>query len=735
MISRKLSHYQILEKLGAGGMGEVYLAQDLNLERKVAIKFLPQNLTSDAENVERFRREAKAAAALNHPNIITIYEISEEKDQLFIVMEYVDGTTLRELISTSSQFPVPNYLSIMTQICEGLSKAHQAGIIHRDIKPANIMITGDTTVKILDFGLAKLTGGAQLTKDTSTLGTVAYMSPEQCSAGEIDQRSDIWSLGVVLYQMLMGQLPFRGEYEQAILYSIIHDTPVAPSNLQMQIPAVVDQMILKALEKDPHQRYQNVQQLISDLHTLVKKAAVLHTDGPSIVVLPFDDISPDKDNAYFSDGLTEEIITDLSQIQSIRVISRTSSMILKGTQKSIRQISKELEVKYILEGSVRKAGNNVRITAQLIDAAHDAHLWAEKYSGTLDNVFDLQEKVSREIVTALRLSVAGDEQIRLEKRSTDNIEAYDLYLRGLHLRRKMVEVDVRKSIDYFEQAIERDPDYALAYAGLAYAYLVLAFCAPVKALEVYPAGKKAVLKALELDDQLPEAYEALSVIAAYFEWDWHAAAQAGRKIIELNPGYPWGYFHLTHALLIQGQYEESIRLMHKAQYLDPLNAAFNRNLGGAYLRAGQLDTAIEILQRTIAMDSEFPVTHLYLAHAYLLKQKYKEAQVEIEKEKNVPRSFIEPQMGVIYAAMDRKEEARHLLKKYSNLPEDEFTSFYSLATLAVALGETEQGLDILEKGYENHDMWMYLIKIDFLLDNLRAEPRFKTLLKKINLDS
>ena len=516
---------------------------------------------------------------------------------------------------------------------------------------------------------------------------------------------------------------------------IINDIPVSPSSLQKQIPHAVNQMILKSLENDPHVRYQNVQQLISELHSLEKEASVLPTDEPSIVVLPFDDISPNKANEYFSDGLTEEIITDLSQIRSLRVISRTSSMVLKGTKKNIGQIHNELNVKYVLEGSVRKAGNNVRITAQLIDAIHDKHLWAEKYNGTLDNIFDLQEKVSLEIQAALRLSVGGDEQKRLEKRYTENFKAYDLYLKGLHLRRRLKGSDIRESIKYFEQAIEIDPDYALAYAGMAYAYLLLPFYTPVKSSDVYQAGKRAVQKALALDDKLPEAYEALSLILAYFDWDWDGAKKAGRKIVELNPSYPWGYFHLAHVLATKGQFEESIRLMNKAHRLDPLNVIFSRTLGYIYLGYGQLDTAIKITQRTIKMDSQAPTAHLYLAKAYLATRKYEEALAAIDKEKNMPQEIIELLRGIIYTYMDRKEDASRILEKYGERPEDEFTPFYSLATLYTALGKIEQALDLLEKGYENHDVEMYRIKTDFLLDRIRSEDRFKSLIKKMKLNS
>ena len=455
----------------------------------------------------------------------------------------------------------------------------------------------------------------------------------------------------------------------------------------------------------------------------------------AIIVLPFEDISPNKDNEYFSDGLTEEIITDLSRIKSLRVISRTSSMILKGTQKSIQQIGKELDVTYVLEGSVRKAGNAVRITAQLIDAVHDAHLWAEKYNGTLDNVFDLQEKVSQEIQAALRLSVSGEKQKKLEKRYTDNFKAYDLYLKGLYRRRRLQGEDINKSIEYFQQAIEIDPDYALAYAGIAYAYFLQPFYTPVMSSEVYRPGKRAVEKALSLDDQLPEAYEAQTLLFGYFDWDWDRAKQSAEKMIELNPSYPWGYFHLAHVLAALGQIEESIRLLQRAHRFDPLNLAFSRNLGYDYLVSGQFETAIEMAYRTLELDSLASATYMLLAKAYLSMGQYQEALAALDKERGVPHEQIETLRGVVYAHAGRKEDAFKILQKYNNKQEDVFTPYYGIAALCTALGKSDQALDILEKGYENHDVEMYRMKTDFLFDSIRSEPRFRALLKKMKLDT
>ena len=451
MIGKTISHYKILEKLGEGGMGEVYLAHDTDLDRRVALKFLPLHYTKDKEINKRFQREAKAAAKLNHPNIITVYEIGEFEGRTFIAMEYVEGVSLREKLTcvgakhseedmqkngsvhsgNASPLRMDEIIDIATQICEGLSAAHQEGIIHRDIKPENILIDKSGRVKIVDFGLARMRGVTKLTKSASTLGTLKYMSPEQYQNKEADHRSDIWSFGVVLFEMLTGQLPFQGEYEAAVMYSVVNEEPVSFSSIREDTPQNLEQIVSKALEKDPAKRFQSIQDVIEELKKPMSSILVSEKKEKSIVVLPFENMSPDPDQEYFSDGLTEEIITDLSHIHDLLVISRNSAMTFKGTNKKTSEIAKEVNVQYVLEGSVRKAGNNLRITAQLIDSDKDVHLWAEKHSGTLDNVFDIQEKVSESIVNELRLKLSPQEKKQISERPIENIHAYEFYLKAI----------------------------------------------------------------------------------------------------------------------------------------------------------------------------------------------------------------------------------------------------------------------------------------------------------------
>jgi serine/threonine protein kinase len=443
--------YKILAELGRGGMGVVYKAKDTRLKRTVALKFLPAELTQDKEAKKRFIQEAQAAAALEHPNICTVYEVDEAEGQTFIAMSYIEGHSLKDKLQ-DGPIDVDGAKDIAIQVAEGLKEAHKKGIVHRDIKPANIMLDDEGRAKITDFGLAKLSWGVDLTKPSTILGTVAYMSPEQAKGEEVDHRTDIWSLGAMLYEMLSGERPFKKSHEQALIHSILNDEPKPIAEIRANIPRQFEEIIYKALEKDTRTRYQSIQELMEDLKQSVP--TTFPKAEKSIVVLPFDDMSPGKDNEYFSDGLTEEVISDLSSIQSLRVISRTSAMMLKGTKKSMKTIGRELDVQYVLEGSVRKAGNNLRITAQLIDATSDAHLWAKKYSGTLDDVFDIQEKVSRSIVDALKLKLSPEENQRMSERPIENIKAYECYLKANAEISKYTEEGLNLGIRYLQNGLD-----------------------------------------------------------------------------------------------------------------------------------------------------------------------------------------------------------------------------------------------------------------------------------------
>jgi serine/threonine protein kinase len=547
MIGESISHYTILEKLGEGGMGVVYKAQDLKLDRFVAIKFLPAHLSASPENKSRFMQEAKAAAALNHPNILGVYEIDEQNGALFFAMEYVEGKTLKSHISdqrSGTGIPTKQALNWMMQIGEGLKAAHDRNIVHRDIKPENIMITPEGKVKIMDFGIAKLKSSSGLTKTGTSLGTLSYMSPEQAHGVATDSRCDIWSLGVVFYEMLTGEKPFRAEHDAGLLYLIVNEQPPPPSSLDKKIHRQIDAVVMRMLEKDRTHRYSDMREFLRSLEEV--KTAIENTAATSIskaiAVLPFGNISPDKEGDYFSDGLTEELIANLARLKDIRVVPRATSMQYKGTTKDLKSIGRELGTRYVLSGSVRKFQDNLRITVELIDIEADAQLWAETYKGILADVFDIQEQVSKQIVDALMVKLSPTEKVVLTKRATLNPQAFDCNLRARDSLYRYTRHGVQIAIQLFQKAIEHDPRYADAYAGLgeAYATLYQQFERKDTWLE---KALEAGLKALMYDPTLSEAYAALGL--AYLHKKSHEeAATASKKAIELDPNNFLGYWIL-----------------------------------------------------------------------------------------------------------------------------------------------------------------------------------------------
>ncbi len=779
--------YEFMEELGTGGMGKVYKVFDKKIKEEVALKILKSEIASDKKTIERFSNELKLARKIRHENVCQMYDINEEEGTHYITMEYVPGEDLKSFIRRSEQLAVSKTISIAKQVCEGLAAAHRLGVIHRDLKPQNIMIDKEGNARIMDFGIARSVKGKGITGAGMMIGTPEYMSPEQVEGKDVDQRSDIYSLGVNLYEMVTGQVPFEGDTPFTIGVKHKSETPKDPRELNAQIPEDLSRVILTCMEKDKEKRYQSTGELRSELENIEKGIPTTERVVPkrkpitskeitvtfgmrkllipalvfmaliitvlilwhpwsqkeaiptlasrsSIAVLPFEDLSPQKDQEYFCDGLTEELINTLSSIRDLKVVARTSAFSFKGKDVDVREIGKKLNVETVIEGSVRKEGNRLRITAQLVNVADGYHIWSERFDRELADVFAIQDEISLAITDRMKLKLLGQEKVRMAKRHTEDLEAYDLYLRGLYFRRKLTEDSIPKAIEYFNQAIEKDPDNALAFAGLAYSYMVLTWYKPISSQEAYPKAKKAALKALELDDQLAEAYESLAGVSGYLEWNWESAEREIKRIIELKPGYAWAYFHLSNFLLCQTKFDDAIKSMQKALELDPLNVLFNRDLGECYFHAGHLEKAIKILQRTVEMDPTFPFTHLFLAYIYMQKSMYEEALNEMQKETNLPKAILDPQIGIVYARMGRREEALQVLDKWTELSTQEFISPYGLALLSFALGEKELGFQWLEKAYEERDVWTAYIKIDFLLDSVRTDPRFKAILKKMNLE-
>ncbi len=743
MIGKTISHYKILEKIGEGGMGVVYKAQDTKLDRIVALKFLPRHLLCDDEAKTRFVHEAKAASALDHPNIATIYEIDQVEAECFISMAYVEGKSIKELIKEKT-FSIQEVLDISIQIAEGLNAAHKKAIVHRDIKSDNIMLTDEGLVKIMDFGLAKLKGVSRVTKAGTTVGTVSYMSPEQARGKDVDHRTDIWSLGVILYEMLTRQLPFKGDYEQAVLYSILNEEPKLITDLRPDLPGELEQIMNKALSKSLDSRYHKGQDMLIDLRRVrsklegAKQQPPVKELQPSIAVLPFVDMSPQKDQEYFCDGMAEELINALTKIEKLQVASRTSAFQFKGEAHDIHEIGKKLKVQTVLEGSVRKARNRLRITAQLVNVADGYHLWSEKYDRDMEDTFAIQDEISLAIVDKLKVKLLGAEKENLVKRYTDDIEAYNLYLRGRYFWSKRTEQGLKQGIEYFKKAIKKDTHYALAYAGLADSYCLLCSYHILSPGESIPRAETAAKRAMEIDDSLAEAFEALAHVRILCDWTWSESEQEFKRAILLNPNFATARQRYSLLLTVMGQLDEAMVQIKEAQELDPLSLIINTDVALIFYIARQYDKAIEQSRSVIDMDPNFGVAHFVLGLAYEQKKRYKEAIQELQQGISTSGGItvMTGALGHTYALSGNTDEALTVLNELKELSKRRFVSPYSIATIYIGLGEIDQAFEWLQKASELRSVWLIHLhlKVDPRLDTLRRDGRFIGLLKKMGLE-
>jgi serine/threonine protein kinase/Tfp pilus assembly protein PilF len=739
MIGKTISHYKILEKLGEGGMGVVYKAKDVKLDRFIALKFLPHHLSQSEEEKRRFIQEAKVASALDHPNIGTIYEIDETEDgQMFIAMAYYNGETLKNKIGRG-QLPIKEAIDIAIQAAQGLEKAHSEDIVHRDIKPANILLTENGQVKIVDFGLAKLGGQAKLTKTGMTVGTIAYMSPEQTQGTNVDHKTDIWSLGVVLYEMLTGRLPSEGEYEQAVIYSILNEDPQPIRELRDDVSAEFAQVIEKTLQKDPANRYQNCRELFLDLkqvHSLPKsKMTGIEESVPSIAILPFLNMSTDPENEYFSDGLSEDIINSLTKIKDLRVVARTSAFSFKGKDIDIREIGKKLNVDAVLEGSVRKAESRLRITAQLINTANGFHLWSEQYDRVMEDVFAIQDEITLSIVEKLKVELLKEERIGVVKHFTQNQEAYNLYLKGRFCLNKRTEETIKQSIAYFQQALNEDPNYAPAYAGLADSYNLLGAgdYGVMPPNEAFPEAKKAAEMALSLDNTLAEAYTALGWARTVYDWAWRGGEDAYQRAIDLNPGYAPAHHWYGMYLTIIRKHDEAIAEAKKAMEFDPLSLIINSDMAWILHRARQYDHAIIQCHKTLNIDPNFSVARWNLGQAYQQKGMYEEAITEFQKAIDFSggNPVFWTALGHTYAVSGNRKKAFEILNLLNQLSKTRYILPHLQALIYTGLGDKDQALEWLEKAYKDRTDFIIEANVDPRLDSLRTDSRFKALLKRV----
>jgi len=777
-LGRVISHYRIEERLGAGGMGVLYRATHLKLGRSVAIKFLARRLASDPAAQARFLGEARAASALDHPNIGTVYDIGEQDGELFIVMALYQGQTLEERLR-SGRPTVDDALKVLRQVLLGLEAAHRAGIVHRDIKPANVFLTGDGTVKVLDFGIAKLVSESQRqTEAGQTLGTILYMSPEQLRDEPADPRADLWAFGVLAYELLAGASPFQAESGAASAIKVLHEEPPLLASVP-GMPSWLAELVSQLLRKKPSERPGSATEVLervdrqsqlaisqvpqsargwppkhrellalltgaivalgaAGLYFYIRRVAPpVGREVKSLAVLPFVNASENPDTEYLSDGIAETLIDNLSQIPELHVIARTTAFRYKGKEVDLSKLRRELSVEAVLTGRVQQRGDTLVVHADLVNLETGSQLWGERYDRKLADLLVVETGIAKAISDKLRPHLSAALQQRVTRFHTENPEAYQLYLRGLYEWNKRTPESLKKSIEHYNQAIETDPGYALAYAGLADVYNIAGSYLNLSPQETFPQATAAAMKAVELDDTLAEAHTALAGVMTVFDWDWPGAEREFKRAIELNPGYPTAhYFYGYMYLLSMGRFEEAITEMKRAIELDPFSAIVRANLGGAYNFAGRFDEGIAQIRLAAEIDPNLVAARLRLAEAYEQQGNYEEAISAMESMRPYVYSYGPQELALIKQAYAESGARGYWQKRLEFRKKRAGEGYFPasvVAKMCARAGDKNEAFEWLEKAYQDRDEWLRLLKVDPGFESLRSDPRYANLLRRIGL--
>ena len=751
--------YLIIEELGKGGMGSVYKVLDKEVDEKIALKLLNPEVAANEKTIMRFRNELKTTRKISHKNVCRIYDLSKGQGIYYITMEYVSGEDLKSIVRMMGQLSIGKALFIAKQICEGLIQAHKKGIVHRDLKPQNIMLDRDGNARIMDFGIAYSLETKGVTDTGMMIGTPEYMSPEQVEGKEADYRSDIYSFGVILYEMVTGRIPFDGETALSIALMHKNETPREPRELNNKIPEAFSRVILKCMEKAGEKRFQTAEELLSELNRIENDMPTSERFIPieepeigtfeeveeeeleeielkkSIAVLPFADLSLQKDQEYFCDGLAEEIINALTGIEKLRVVARNSSFSFKEGDVKTRKIGRTLYVETLLDARVRKADSKLLITAQLIKVSDGSNLWSKKYERKLADVSAIQDEILLEIMEKLEVKLNEKEKKLLLKHHPEDLEAFDLYLRGRSFLNKEIGNVMEKALLYFKEAIKRVPDYAQAYAGMALSYIRQGLWDYMPPKDVYPKAKKAAEKAIEIDETLAEAHYSLGVVKMLYDWDWEGAEKELNQAIELCPNYAEAHDGYAAYLSATGKQNEAIAEAEKAVDLDPLSWYLNANLGMYLLRAKRPEDAKERFRKILDIGTVHPHMHLMMGQVYLLDSKYDVGLADIKKALDMSGNnpMILGGLGWGYAVAGRKAEAQNVLEELKKRSEGEYIRPYYFAQIYSGLGEKDLAFKWLVKALEQSDISLATILVDETLDNLRSDSRFNLILQKMEL--